>query len=199
MQVANEPYEIRELTPEVFAEVKNYCDEDVGTGYYSISDLQRIYENSLQSGMNTSFVAFSKEEEVIGVFFNLCGREWVDNQKGLTVQNWYVDLDDALYCDAVFIKKPYRRMGVGHSFFRRLLPVMAHLKYKAIAGHVCANSPENPLYPSFEKRGFQEVKTHDCFWQDRDYDCSYCEDTCECAGIEMVFYAGTESKWVNNA
>ena len=175
-------------------ELIKFCDEEMGQDYYNYESLLAAQRKSLKGGLISSFIAYTKSGEVVGVRLSYSPGTWIQEmekkRKGaLTFSKWKVELDSVAYFQSLYVGKEFQQWGLGSHLSLMSIEVLKKQGAKAIVCHSWLPSPGNASQRYLTKLGFRPVKEHLNFWKGVDYSCPACGDgPCVCPALEMIYY-----------
>ncbi len=184
-------FEIQELKSTDLLRLKEFADLEIGAGYYSLEDLQDIFDRSQVDGKMCSFL-LKKDSKIFGLRFTLPPGKWSHGKgSGLCVEKWPHALKDTAYFQSLFLARATQGEGWGSRLSIRSIEVLKELEAKGVVCHSWKQSPHNSSARYLEKMGFQAIAEHPLYWQDVDYNCTHClKPPCQCTALEMYLDLG---------
>jgi N-acetylglutamate synthase-like GNAT family acetyltransferase len=179
---------IRQLTIDDINNVKDFTDQWIGQGYYSLDQLRQAIELSSESELNCSFVALDELEKMIALRLTFAPTPHWQTSKCLSFDKWEVDPSQVAYFKSLFVCEQYQGSGLGRQLSEASLAVIKELGGKAVVCHSWLESPNNSSQRYLEKMGFKSLKNWPEFWKEIDYSCTRCGKPCLCTGSEMIKY-----------
>ena len=182
-------YQIQPLKASDLEPLKTFCDQQVGHGYYSQTDLEKILAQSNSHGQNVSFLLKGPNQEIVGVRLSLAPTTWSDFMKdNCCPEKWGLPSEEVGYFKSLFIDSRLQGQGWGPKLSNLSLEAMTKLGAKGVVCHSWKESPNNTSIRYLEKYGFQKVAEHPKFWASIPYDCTICKKPpCQCTGVEMIY------------
>lgn len=180
--------QILNLTPYYFSQVKSFCDEWIGTNYYSDQDIKKCWERSLISDLNSSFIACDQKGNIIAIRLTYAPGNWIEKEtKGLTPDLWPCPQSHMAYFKSLFVHADYQQQGLGKELSSQSLLILKKMGAQAVLCHSWLESPGNSSQKYLEQMNFKKIKNHPLFWNPIDYDCPRCfPDRCQCTAVEMA-------------
>jgi hypothetical protein len=179
-------------------QIKIFTDKWIGTNYFSLSDLDKIHQQSCLLGKNASLLAFD-DKQLVGVRLSLAPNQWVNSSSKISPQLWSVDPKCVAYFKSLFIHDSYRKKGLGPLMSSKSEEILVQMGAKAILTHSWLESPNNSSQEYLLKYHFIELARHSLFWNDIDYLCTRCAPRrCECTAVEMIKYIDEKNITENN-
>ncbi len=180
------PFVIEELKLSDLTALKQFTDHEIGSGYYSTTELEEIYQKSQKNGQMCSFL-LKQQGEIFGVRFTYAPGMWKHGKgDGLTVDSWPYPLQDTAYFQSLFLSNKVQGQGWGGKLSARSIEVLKTVGAKGIVCHSWKESPNNSSTKYLQKIGFQKIKEHPLYWQHVNYNCTRCgKPPCQCTAIEM--------------
>lgn len=179
-------YTIEELKLSDLPALKQFTDREIGSGYYSLEELEEIFLKSQKSGRMCSFV-LKNGGQICGVRFTYAPGNWNQGKgKGLTVDRWPYPLNETAYFQSLFLAHDLQGQGWGGKLSLRSIDVLKAIGAKGIVCHSWKESPNNSSTKYLEKMGFEVIAEHPLYWQHVDYNCTRCgKPPCQCTALEM--------------
>jgi ribosomal protein S18 acetylase RimI-like enzyme len=181
--------EIRQMRLEDLLSVKDFTDRWIGINYFSISDLNDVYELSFYEGKCCSLLAFDNEN-LVAVRLTYAPGTWRDAfSKGLTSAQWSVAFKNIAYFKSLFVHENYQNKGLGKELSSQCINILKDMGARAILCHSWLESPNDSSRKYLQKMNFEIINEHVNFWKDIDYFCTRCSpEPCLCTGVEMILY-----------
>lgn len=194
----NRPIQILPIELEDLDQLKTFTDREIGTGYFSLKELEQIREQSLiqlPSGeiLNCSF-KLVQAKKILGVRLAFGPGRWTRGKgKGLRPDLWGVPQDRAGYFQSLFLSEDVRGQGFGPKLSKATEAVFLQAGAQAIVTHAWKESPDNSSIRYLTQAGFKPVAEHPEYWKDVDYECTHDGRPCRCTAVEMVKKIGSNS------
>ncbi len=182
--------QIKEFVLSDIQSVKNFADEQIGEGYFSLEELTENQKKSVTAtGEICSFVLVDPLKNVIhGLRLAYPPGQW-SHGKGskLRPDLWPFDLSNAGYFQSLFLSKQMQSKGWGPILSLKSMDIFRKIGAKGIVTHCWKESPNNSSVRYLEKLGFVKAIEHPLYWADIDYECTLDGRPCQCTSIEMYF------------
>lgn len=179
---------IRPFLPSDVEAVKKFTDQQIGEGYYSVSELLDSQKKSIAStGDITSFVLVDPTTNAVkGLRMAYPPGAWAHGKGSkLRPDLWPFPIAKAGYFQSLFLAKDTQGGGWGPRLSQKSIEIFRKLGAKAVITHCWKESPNNSSFRYLEKVGFQTVIEHPLYWIDVDYVCTRDGKPCRCTAIEM--------------
>lgn len=162
--------------------VKKFCDQWIGTNYYSVSEVEELIEAS----GGASFGAW--DSSLVAIRLTLAPGKWNNIiTRGLTPAAWPCEQKDMAYFKSLFVAEDHQAQGLGKQLSTLSLKALKDMGAKAVLCHSWLESPGNSSQKYLKKMGFEEKARHEKFWFPIDYECTRCTpERCVCTAAEMV-------------
>jgi len=179
-------YSIEELKLSDLPSLKEFTDREIGSGYYSMKEIEEIYMKSQSKGRMCSLV-LKKGEQICGVRMTYPPGNWSHGKgSGLTTEKWPYPLSETAYFQSLFLASSVQGEGWGGKLSQRSLQILKEIGAKGVVCHSWKESPNNSSVRYLEKMGFQLIAEHPLYWQHVDYNCTRClKPPCQCTAQEM--------------
>jgi hypothetical protein len=166
--------------------LKEFTDREIGHGYYSVKELEEIFQKSSRNGVMTSFL-LKDDEGIQGVRFTYPPGRWTHGKgQGLNPQLWPHSSEDTAYFQSLFLSAKMQGSGWGVRLSIRSIEALKSLGARGIVCHSWKESPNNSSSKYLQKLGFEMIAEHLKYWQFVDYNCTRCKKPpCQCTAIEM--------------
>lgn len=180
-------YEIREMSAADLAPIKAFTDQAIGDGYYSLNEIEDIFERSRLNGRTYSLVLVDGDGAIKGVRITYPPGRWEHGKgKGLSPAAWPYPLASTAYFQSLFLAPELQGQGYGGRLSLQALGRLKELGAKGVVCHSWKESPNNSSTRYLMKLGFKPVAEHLEYWKDVDYNCTRCgSPPCRCTAIEM--------------
>jgi hypothetical protein len=180
------PFVIEELKLSDLSALKQFTDREIGSGYYSQTELDDIFRRSQKNGRMCSFL-LKKDGEIFGVRFTYPPGNWSHGKgDGLSPAQWPFPMKDTAYFQSLFLSDRVQGAGWGGRLSAKSIEVLKDIGAKGIVCHSWKESPNNSSTKYLEKMGFQKIKEHPRYWQHVNYNCTRCgTPPCQCTAVEM--------------
>ena len=184
-------YQIRPLRRTELPAVLSFTDREIGTGYFSLKELEDIFERSTVGDTTFSFVLEKNTEshphEIHGIRITFPPGRWKSGKgKGLRTELWPTPLENVGYFQSLFLSREVQGQGWGAKLSQRSIALLHEKGSRAIATHAWKESPHNSSLKYLTKLGFQPIVEHPLYWIDVDYDCVVDGKPCRCTAVEMI-------------
>jgi hypothetical protein len=178
---------IRPLLKSDLKNVKVFTDQWIGKDYYTVSELESLYQYSHRDDFNVSFLALDNEE-IVGIRLSFLPGIWLQEFKtGLSKDKWECEEKELAYFKSLFIHENYRGQGLGPKLSQASLDRLKKVGAKSVLCHSWLESPEGSSRRYLEKIGFKLINKWPKFWYPIDYLCTRCApERCICTAGEMI-------------
>ena len=175
------PFEKNELE-----EIRVFTDREIGTGYYSASEIADIYQRSEKNGVMCSLVLVDGDQ-IKGIRISYPPTQWKSGKgKGLHPEKWPHGLDETAYFQSIFITGSLTGQGWGGRLSKEALRLLRQTGAKGVVCHSWKESPNNSSTRYLVNLGFEVIAEHSLYWKDLDYECTRCgRPPCQCTAQEM--------------
>lgn len=182
-------YKIFPLKKDELNEVKAFCDQWIGTGYFSLDELKKIYEWGIKNDLQSSLIARDLSlGEIVGVRLTYAPGEWIQTYQG-NKELWQVPPERVAQFKSLFVSAKAQGKGLGIDLSTQSLEVLKKMGAKAVICFSWLESPGNSSQRYLEKLGLTPLVDHPKFWYDVDYLCTRCRpNRCVCTAREMIKY-----------
>ncbi|MEZ0391682.1 MAG: GNAT family N-acetyltransferase [Pseudobdellovibrionaceae bacterium] len=179
-------YSIQELKLSDLPALKEFTDREIGAGYYTLSELEDIYQRSRIWDRMCSLV-LKKGEQIEGVRITYPPGHWSHGKgEGLSIEKWPYPLSQTAYFQSLFLSQAVQGQGWGGRLSECSLEILKSVGAKGVVCHSWKESPNNSSGKYLEKLGFQVIKEHPLYWQHVNYICTRCgKPPCQCTAQEM--------------
>lgn len=180
--------QIRTFLPADVEAVKKFTDQQIGEGYYSISELLENQKKSIAiNGQITSFILVdTSSNEVQGLRLAYPPGAWAHGKGSkLRPDLWPFKLEKCAYFQSLFLSKKIQGQNWGPQLSQKSIEIFRKLKAEGIITHCWKESPNNSSFRYLDKVGFKAVIEHPLYWFDVDYVCTRDGKPCRCTAIEM--------------
>jgi len=171
--------------------LKKFTDVQIGEGYYSLKELEDIFERSLAPDENGNMQMCSfllkDGDEIRGVRFTYPPGQWSQGKgAGLQFSKWPHTLDQTAYFQSLFLSDKVQGQGWGARLSQASIEVLKAVGARGVVCHSWKESPFNSSTKYLEKMGFKKIAEHPLYWKDVNYNCTRClKPPCQCTAIEM--------------
>ena len=181
---------IRELKREDLPKVKEFTDTEIGSGYYTLEELDDVFARSQTNATMCSFVLADDPHGTIkGVRLSYPPGQWAKGKgKGLHPELWKTPVESVAYFQSLFLSDDLRGRGWGRKLAEASLVALKSAGAKAVVCHAWRESPQDSSRRYLWKLGFQTVAIHPKYWSQVDYVCPLCGKPCMCTAEEMIKY-----------
>jgi len=180
-------------------ELKSFTDRAIGDGYYTLKELQDIFEKSKAfdpAGVERSCsFLLKKKGQIHGVRITYPPGKWSHGKgqgqsksqsDGLTQGKWPFALKDTAYFQSLFLDETTQGQGLGAKLSQKSIEVLKILGARGVVCHSWKESPHNSSSRYLEKMGFVVLAEHPKYWKNVDYNCTRCgAPPCQCTALEM--------------
>ena len=139
--------------------VQKFTDRWIGEDYYALKSL-KCFPPKRIGGLNSSFIAFSKDK-VVGVRLTYAPGTWVESsadyfKTGLSFQDWKIPPEKMGYFKSLFIHEDYQGAGLGKTLSHKALSVLKEMGAHAVLCHSWMESPKIAHKDTFND--FKKIK-----------------------------------------
>lgn len=176
---------IRPLKKSDIDSVKKFTDQAIGTNYYSVPELEDIYQKSLFNSTMCTLV-LEIEGLIQGVRITYPPGKWSKGKgKGLSPALWPHEMDHTAYFQSLFIAPDLTGHGYGKQMSLKAIEILKDIGAQGIVCHSWKESPNDSSGRYLRSMGFTLVATHPLYWKEVDYVCTRCGNPCLCTAEEM--------------
>lgn len=180
---------IRPLTRDDLIAVKAFTDRAIGTNYYTLAELNGIYDRGLRDGKTASLVLVDAQNTIFGIRLTYPPGNWSSGKgKGLCPERWKVAPEEAAYFQSLFIDPALTAQGWGKRMSEVSMSILRTMSARAVVTHSWRESPNDSSGRYLRGMGFEVVQSHPLYWFEVDYVCTRCGKPCVCTADEMIFY-----------
>ncbi len=180
---------IRPLERDDLIAVKAFTDRAIGSNYYSILELNSIFDKSIHDGKTASLVLVDAQNAIFGIRLTYPPGQWSSGKgKGLRPESWKVPMENVAYFQSLFIDPEFTSQGWGRKMSQISISILKAMKAKAVVTHSWRESPQDSSGKYLRNLGFQIVESHPLYWFEVDYVCTRCGKPCVCTADEMILY-----------
>lgn len=178
--------QIRPLLKSDLPAIKELTDQTIGLNYYSLTELEEIYEKSqFQTQMCT--LILEMDGKIEGVRITYPPGQWNHGKgQGLNPNQWPHPMEKMAYFQSLFITEPLTGLGYGKELSLEAIKILRSIGARGVVCHSWKESPHNSSGRYLRSLGFQLIATHPLYWNKVDYTCSRCGKPCLCTAEEMV-------------
>jgi ribosomal protein S18 acetylase RimI-like enzyme len=178
---------IRALEQKDLPAVHNFTDKHIGAGYYTLGELQLIFERSCKDGVMYTLLLENNNSEIQGIRITYPPGKWQKGKgQGLHSERWPHALAETAYFQSLFLSDELRGQGWGGKLSLEALRLLMENGAKGVVTHSWKESPENSSTRYLQKLGFEMIAEHPHYWKDVNYNCAGCQKRpCQCTAIEM--------------
>lgn len=179
--------QIRPMRPTDAAAVKEFTDRAIGTNYYSVEELEEIYQKSLKNDVEFTLVLEDKGQ-IKAVRITYPPGNWQKGKgKGLSPESWQVPFEEVAYFQSLFVDETLTGQGWGKKLSLAAIDLLKTAGVaKAIVTHSWKESPHDSSGKYLRGLGFRLVASHPFYWKEVDYVCTRCGKPCLCTAEEMI-------------
>lgn len=176
------PFQLQDLEA-----IRLFTDREIGTGYYSLQEVEAIYHRSQKNQVMCSFLLEDAAHEIQGVRISYPPGTWNKGKgEGLHPLQWPHRLEDTAYFQSLFLSGPYQAQGWGIRLSQASLEALKKTGAKGIVCHSWKESPNDSSNRYLQKLGFELIAEHSEYWKDVPYNCTRCgKPPCRCTAQEM--------------
>ena len=179
---------VKEFLPSDIPLVKKFTDENVGTGYYTETELQEYQKQSIsKEGKNCSFILYDEIKKTVhGLRLAFPPGNW-NHGKGSNLRSdlWPTVLDKTAYFQSLFVSSELQGQGWGPKLSQTSLEIFKKIGAEGVVAHCWKESPNNSSLRYLQNMGFKKIIEHPLYWINVDYVCSLDGKPCRCTAIEM--------------
>lgn len=176
---------IRPFEKSDIAAVKQFTDEAIGTNYYSLQELEEIFQKSLAHKTMCTLL-LEIQGKIQGVRITYPPGKWSKGKgKGLSPQLWPHPMDETAYFQSLFIAEQLTGHGYGKQMSLQAIQILKEIGAKGIVCHSWKESPNDSSGRYLRSLGFTLIATHPLYWKEVDYVCTRCGKPCLCTAEEM--------------
>lgn len=177
---------IRPMEKSDILPVKRFTDEAIGEGYYSIPELEEIYEKSMTRDGQMMTLVLELDGKIQGVRMTYPPGKWSKGKgKGLSALKWPHRLEDTAYFQSLFVAPELTGKSYGRRLSEWAIERLKEIGAKGIVCHSWKESPHDSSGRYLRSLGFGLVATHPLYWKEVDYSCTRCGKPCVCTAEEM--------------
>lgn len=176
---------IRNLVFADLPELLKLANKEIGKNYYSLKELEKIFENSIKNNVNCSFVLVLNGQ-LKGFRLSYPPGKWQHGKgRQLAKDLWPHPLSETAYFQSLFLSVSEQGKGWGKTLSFESIKKLVGLNTKGIVCHSWLESPNNSSQKYLTRMGFQELRQYPGYWKNVDYGCTLCGKPCECTAVEM--------------
>lgn len=178
---------IRPITAKDLNNIVRFTDREIGQGYYSRAEIDRIYQRSQMGEKSCTLVLEDDGGAIKGIRITYPPGQWEHGKgDGLEPGLWPHAIGETAYFQSLFISDDLQGQGWGGRLSRASIELLRHSGTKGIVCHSWKESPNNSSTKYLQKLGFKVIAEHKEYWRDVNYDCTRClKPPCQCTAIEM--------------
>jgi ribosomal protein S18 acetylase RimI-like enzyme len=178
--------QIRPLEKADLEAVKAFTDTAIGSGYYSLAELQEIYEKSLAIDGTMTTLVLIIDGKLCGIRITYPPGKWNKGKgRGLSPKKWPHDLQETAYFQSLFVDSGLTGQGYGKMLSLSAMKILKGVGAKGVVCHSWKESPHDSSGKYLRSLGFQLIETHPLYWKEVDYVCTRCGKPCLCTAEEM--------------
>ncbi|MCB0376951.1 MAG: GNAT family N-acetyltransferase [Bdellovibrionales bacterium] len=176
---------IRDLKKGDIPAVKDFTDHSIGKGYFTLDEVQDLYQRSMKDGIMCSQVLI-EDGKILGVRITLPPGHWQSGKgQGLNEAKWAHPKKDTAYFQSLFIDLQHTGQGWGKKLSLRSIDRLKELGALGVLCHSWKESPHNSSRRYLESIGFRWIADHPMYWHEVNYQCTRCGQPCVCTAQEM--------------
>ena len=180
------PYKIRSMAKSDLERVKEFTDRAIGTGYYSTSELEAIYQQSIFKNEKVLTLVLEIDEQIKGVRITYPPGQWQKGKgEGLNPTLWPYSLDETAYFQSLFVDPQLTGRGYGKLLSQAAIKNLKDIGAKGIVCHSWKESPHDSSGKYLRALGFELIAAHPLYWNEINYVCTRCGKPCLCTAEEM--------------
>lgn len=189
----NKSLKLLPLQKNYFAKVINLGNEVHGDGYLTDDILNKVYQKSVQNGINCSFIMLDTElDKVVGFRLTYAPNHWQIDQ-WCSPELWKLPIEQLCYFKSSTVDAEYRCQGIAKKMLQASIHAATQQGAKGGICHTWMQSPGGGAFPYFIKCGGKHLKTYPNRWLEDSYAgyrCIVCgvDEYCRCDAGEMVLY-----------
>ncbi len=167
--------------------LKTFTDHAIGTGYYTMAELEEIYNKSLDQKTKTmTTLVLLQDGKICGVRITYPPGNWSHGKgKGLNPKLWPYPLEQTAYFQSLFVAPELTGTGLGKKLSLKAIEILKSIHAKGIVCHSWVESPHDSSGKYLRSLGFQSIAKHTHYWKEVDYQCTRCGSPCLCTAEEM--------------
>ncbi len=178
---------IRPMQASDCEDVVAFTDREIGAGYYSLDEVQTIFQRSSKNGRMCTLLLENDKEQIKGIRISYPPGRW-EQGKGLGLEpaKWPHDFTATAYFQSLFLSGDLQGQGWGGKLSTAAITILKETGAKGIVCHSWKESPNNSSTRYLQKLGFAVVAEHKDYWRDVNYNCTRClKPPCRCTAVEM--------------
>ena len=181
---------IRAIERKDLAAVKIFADRAIGSGYYSLEELETLFMRSQSvDGQVFSLVLVDEGGQIRGIRITYPPGKWEKGKgQGLCPELWRTPFNRTAYFQSLFVDPALTGQGYGRKLSSRSLELLKASGAQAVVCHSWRESPNDSSGRYLRSLGFELVKSHPMYWNEVDYQCTRCGKPCVCTADEMIKY-----------
>jgi ribosomal protein S18 acetylase RimI-like enzyme len=178
---------MRPLSQSDLEAVRLFTDREIGTGYYSIKELQEIFLKSQKDGVMCSYLLESPESGIQGIRISYPPGRWSKGKgQGLHPELWPHPLESTAYFQSLFLSSALQGQGWGGQLSMDSIRALQKTGARGVVCHSWKESPNGSSSRYLHKLGFELIAEHPKYWKDVPYNCTRCgSPPCQCTAQEM--------------
>jgi ribosomal protein S18 acetylase RimI-like enzyme len=178
--------QIRPVEKKDLIAVKAFTDMAIGTGYYTLPELDEIYQKSISLSGEMTTLILIVDNEIKGIRITYPPGRWQKGKgRGLSPERWPYPLADTAYFQSLFVDPNLTGQGFGKELSLQAIQILKKIGAKGIVCHSWKESPHDSSGKYLRSLGFSLVETHPLYWKEVDYVCTRCGKPCLCTAEEM--------------
>lgn len=188
-------FQIRSMTRADLPSVQKFTDRAIGTGYYSLPELEDAFKKSQKNNLTASLVliqvndTFPTQEEILGIRLTYAPGLWSHGKSNrLKADLWGVSQEDVGYFQSLFLDEQLQGQGFGKKLSVQSMNILKAQGARAVVCHSWKESPHDSSGRYLRSLGFKSVTEHALYWKDVDYVCTRCGKPCLCTAEEMIYH-----------
>ncbi len=179
--------QMRPFRHEDLEAIRLFTDREIGTGYYSIQEIEDIFRRSQKNGVMCSYLLESPEQGILGVRITYPPGMWKKGKgQGLHPELWPHRIEETAYFQSLFLANSVQGQGWGGKLSQESMKALRQVGAKGIVCHSWKESPNDSSSRYLRKLGFELIAEHEKYWKDVPYNCTRCgSPPCQCTAQEM--------------
>lgn len=178
---------MRPFRQEDLEAIRLFTDREIGHGYYSLAEIEDIFQRSQKNGVMCSYLLIDPQGEIHGVRISYPPGMWKKGKgQGLHPGQWPHPLEQTAYFQSLFLAADKQGQGWGGRLSRESIQALRQVGAKGVVCHSWKESPNDSSSRYLKKLGFELIAEHPLYWKDVPYSCTRCgSPPCQCTAQEM--------------
>lgn len=141
--------------------IKEFTDLAIGTGYYTIKEIEDIYKKSITASGKMMTLLLILQNKIHGVRITYPPGNWQSGKgKGLTAERWPHPLFETAYFQSLFIDPNLTGQGFGKKLSERALEILKKIGAKGVVCHSWKESPHDSSGKYLRALGFHLIASY---------------------------------------